>query len=104
MTMPSTAEAREVYRNMEYLKELGYLAAPGEHPGLELMLEIYKTAGAIRDALMRVKPGMMAERDGYARISQMQAALWLDTDGEQTGALVSVMLGPMMFVLICGDD
>lgn len=101
--MPSTAEAHEAYRNMEYLKELGYLTPAGEHPGFELLIEIYRTAGIIRDSLMRVKPRMMAERDGYARISNMQALVLMETDGEELGALVGMMLAPMMFILTCGD-
>ena len=98
------AEVYEVYRKLEYLKELGFLAMPGEHPPLDLVIEMFNTTSVILDDLMRLCPRMMAERDAHARISAMQADIVMETDGDALGALIGLMLGPAMFVLVCGDD
>lgn len=103
MSTHRNTDIAEIGRHIEYLKELSFLTPAGERPPLDLLIEMFHTTDAILKGLMRMKPGMMAERDGYARISRKQASLMLETDGEELCALVGMMLAPMMFILVCGD-
>lgn len=103
MSTHHNTDIAEIGGYIEYLKELSFLSSAGERPPLDLLIEMFNTTDAILNGLMRVKPRMMAERDGYARISRKQASLMLETDGEELCALVGMLLAPMTFILICGD-
>lgn len=103
MSTQRNTDIAEIGRHIEYLKELSFLTPAGERPPLDLLVEMFNTTDAILNGLTRMKPRMMAERDGYARISRKQASLMLETDGDELAALVGMMLAPMVFILVCGD-